>query len=226
MSPAVLLQEGGPRQPNEASAIDQPKGGGDTCTDAKGPPQKAGWAGTLWPESRKEGEGDDGPFHKLHIPLELVEGCKWNGHGAAPLNWGLQKSARSQRMREVPPNPARNQVKPFSLELHMEFIPNLIPPDFRPTNPFHQGRTRRYVTGEEEEEKPARFNYDELKPTGSAFSSSSNRLLLIKKTERTKLEETYPIGNFPAIDPNKRIWHHTDRMAVIGSIFLRLWCTP
>ncbi|KAK6991908.1 hypothetical protein R3P38DRAFT_2571689, partial [Favolaschia claudopus] len=70
-----------------------------------------------------------------------------------------------------------------------------------------------WQTGEEEEEKPARFNYDELEPTGSAFSVQQQQISFNKatKTERTKLEETYPIGNFPAIDPNKRIWHDTDR---------------
>ncbi|KAK7056122.1 hypothetical protein R3P38DRAFT_2761244 [Favolaschia claudopus] len=64
-----------------------------------------------------------------------------------------------------------------------------------------------WQTGEEEEDKPARFNYDELEPTGSAFSvQPSNRFLSIKprKLSVPKLEETYPIGNFPAIDPNKR----------------------
>lgn len=29
------------------------------------------------------------------------------------------------------------------------------------------------------------------------------------KTERQLLEDTYPIGNYPAIDPNKRIYHDT-----------------
>ncbi|KAJ7825653.1 hypothetical protein B0H14DRAFT_3468411 [Mycena olivaceomarginata] len=29
------------------------------------------------------------------------------------------------------------------------------------------------------------------------------------KTERVTLEEAYPIGNYPALDPNKRIYHDT-----------------
>ncbi|KAJ7939484.1 hypothetical protein B0H13DRAFT_2300762 [Mycena leptocephala] len=63
--------------------------------------------------------------------------------------------------------------------------------------------------GADDDKKPPIFDYTELEPTGPSDSIHQQQISFNKatKTERALLEDTYPIGNYPAIDPNKRIYH-------------------
>ncbi|KAJ7898708.1 hypothetical protein B0H13DRAFT_2337359 [Mycena leptocephala] len=62
---------------------------------------------------------------------------------------------------------------------------------------------------DDDDEKQNKFDYSELESSGPANSVYEQQISFNKatKTERALLEETYPIGNYPAIDPNKRIFH-------------------
>ncbi|KAF8126675.1 hypothetical protein K438DRAFT_2001225 [Mycena galopus ATCC 62051] len=66
-----------------------------------------------------------------------------------------------------------------------------------------------WETGEAVDTKPVKFNYDELESVGPSDSIHQQQITFNKatKTERAVLEDKYPIGNHPAIDANKRIYH-------------------
>ncbi|KAJ7615706.1 hypothetical protein DFH06DRAFT_1145747 [Mycena polygramma] len=64
----------------------------------------------------------------------------------------------------------------------------------------------------EEERANAKFDYSELEPTSPTDSILQQQGSFNKATkpERKLLEKTYPIGNHPHIDPEKRIYHDKD----------------
>ncbi|KAJ7791994.1 hypothetical protein B0H14DRAFT_2624500 [Mycena olivaceomarginata] len=107
-----------------------------------------------------------------------------------------------------------------------------------------------WKTGDDNDVKPVQFDYSELEPTGAADSIQQQQVLFFyfdphaegtygvqlsfnkaTKEERAILEEKYPIGNHPDIDPNKRIYHdkktgfyydlNSTRMGVWSSAMVR-----
>ncbi|KAJ7937638.1 hypothetical protein B0H13DRAFT_1852273 [Mycena leptocephala] len=81
---------------------------------------------------------------------------------------------------------------------------------------------------DDDDEKHNKFDYSELESSGPANSVYEQQISFNKatKTERALLEETYPIDNYPAIDPNKRIFHDpkTDFYFDLNSSRMGVWC--
>ncbi|KAK7059335.1 hypothetical protein R3P38DRAFT_3167664 [Favolaschia claudopus] len=69
-----------------------------------------------------------------------------------------------------------------------------------------------WATGDADDVKPVRFDFSELERGSASDAIQQQQLAFNKatKTERATLEDTYPIGNFPAIDRNKGIYYDND----------------
>ncbi|KAJ6594609.1 hypothetical protein B0H19DRAFT_1096196 [Mycena capillaripes] len=86
-----------------------------------------------------------------------------------------------------------------------------------------------WVTAAATDEKPPRFDYTELEPSGLSDSILQQQQSFNKATkdERAILEDTYRIGNYPHIDPNKRIYHDAESgfYFELNDSRMGVWCS-
>ncbi|KAJ6559664.1 hypothetical protein B0H19DRAFT_1145583 [Mycena capillaripes] len=86
-----------------------------------------------------------------------------------------------------------------------------------------------WVTAAATDEKPPRFDYTELEPSGPSDSILQQQQSFNKATkdERAILEDTYCIGNYPHIDPNKRIYHDPESgfYFELNNSRMAVWCS-